>query len=129
VSDVYSPLALSVLQGAGYVLAGDARDESRVPPAFPLYLAAVYRVFGTDVRPFILSILNSVFRALTTLLVYLLAGALLDSRAAVAAGLIHAVDPWEVLWAVVVLKDSVTLVLFMAAVVAVSQIPRAPVVM
>ena len=115
-SSVYRPLALALLGGDGYVLAGDVRDASRIPPLTPLLLAGVYALFGPGVSATGLAVTGALLRALTTVLVYGLGVRLLGPSVAVVAALLHALDPWEATW-VWLLKDSLAVFLFMAAAV------------
>ena len=115
---VYRQMALGLLGGHGYELAGDARDATRIPPLTPLLLAGLYAFIGTDPPALALAVVAAVLRAATTALVYLLGCRLLGHPVAVAAALLHAVDPWEVLWTTVLLKDSLALLLFVAATLA-----------
>jgi hypothetical protein len=112
---VYRPMALGLLGGDGYRLAGDARDATRIPPLTPMFLAVLYLFLGTDPPGLALGVVGAVLRAATTTLVYLLGRRLLGHEAAVVAALLHAVDPWEAVWAAVLLKDSLALLLFVAA--------------
>lgn len=41
----YAPVAVNLLQGQGYVLEGEFTD--RYPPAFPIFLATIFRMGGT----------------------------------------------------------------------------------
>ena len=114
--NLYAPLAHGLLAGEGYHLAGDYRDATRVPPVFPLYLAAVHGLLGSDVPALGIGILNSVFRGWTTLLVYLLGRRLFGEETGLAAGLLHACDPWEAFWAAFPLKESLAVFLFVLTV-------------
>ena len=112
----YRPLAISVLAGDGYQLAGDHARATKVAPGFPLYLAGIYKLFGADVPIWWLGVLNALMRAGVTLLVFLLAARAFGPLAGAAAGLIHALDPWEAFWTAFVLKESLAVLLSVLAV-------------
>lgn len=114
---VYRPLGISLANGSGYRLHGDFADATRVAPGFPAYLASVYRLFGTDVPVPVLGGLNAVLRSLTTFLVYVLALRAFGPSTAFFAAAVHAIDPWEAFWSAFVLKESLAVLLAMAAIV------------
>jgi 4-amino-4-deoxy-L-arabinose transferase-like glycosyltransferase len=116
--DVYRPIAISLVEGGGYQLDGDRLRATKVAPGFPVYLAAVYRVFGIDAPIWWLGVLNALMRTGTTLLVYLLAARAFGSATGFAAGALHALDPWEAFWSAIVLKESLAVLLSVLAIYA-----------
>ena len=118
---VYRPLALSLANGTGYQLGGDPRAATRVAPGFPVYLAAVYRASGDDAPVWLLGVLNAFMRAGITCLVYLLALRAFGAAPALFAGLVHAIDPWEAFWSAFVLKESLAVLLSIAAIALVAR--------
>ena len=118
---VYRPLALSVMDGKGYQLDGDRVGATRVAPGFPLYLAAVYRAFGSDVSVWRLGVLNALMRVAVTALVYVLALRVFGAAAAWCAAIVHAIDPWEAFWCAFVLKESLAVLLSIAAIALVAR--------
>lgn len=114
--DVYRPIAEGLSVGRGYQLHGDHRDATRVPPVFPLYLAAIYRVFGHDAPDWIPAVLNGFWRAATTVMVYLLGVRFFGVATGRFAGLFHACDPWEAFWSALLVKESVAVFLLVAAI-------------
>lgn len=112
----YQPLAEHLLQGHGYEVDGDYLDATRVAPLFPLYLASVYGLFRMDVPIWWLGVLNALFRAATTALVYLISKRCFGAMAGVTAALLHACDPWEMFWVAFVLKESLAVFLLTLAV-------------
>lgn len=112
----YLPLAQSMLQGRGYRIGtGERSKVEGTAPGFPMYLVVVFRVFGTGVPTWALGVLNALMRATTTLLVYGLAFRAFGDRAALAAGVIHSLDPWEAFWTAFVLKESLAVMLSILA--------------
>ena len=122
----YRPLALGLLHEHQYVIDGDAKVATAVAPGFPVYLAAVYTVFGEEVQPPVLGVLNALMQALTTVLIALIAARAFGARAGVAAGMIHAIDPWNAFWAAFELKEPLAVLLATAAVYAVLRLADGP---
>jgi hypothetical protein len=114
---VYRPIAVNVAEGRGYQWGGSAAKATRVAPLFPLYLAGVYRLFGTDAPAWLFGLLHAVMRACVTVFVFLLASRAFGRGAGVAAAVIHAFDPWEAFWTPFVLKESLAVLVSVAAVV------------
>ncbi len=112
----YQPLAEHLLQGQGYQVDGDYLDATRVAPLFPVYLASVYGLFGMDVPTWWLGVLNALFRAATTVLVYLISKRYFGAMVGVMAALLHACDPWEMFWVAFVLKESLAVFWFTLAI-------------
>ena len=111
----YRPLALGLLAGDGYRLAGSETEASRIAPGFPFFLAAVYGVAGPEAPTWLLGVVNAVLRAGVTLIVYLLGCRVLGPGPALAAAVLHAVDPWEAFWTPFIGKDSLAIFLFACA--------------
>src|SRR5262245_1352389 len=114
--DSYVPLAKDLAQGKGYQLEGNHPAATKLAPGYPVFLAAVYRIGGFDVPTWVFGVLNAVMRAATTLLVFALAARAFGERAGAVAALIHAVDPWEAFWTAFVLKESLAVLLAIAAI-------------
>jgi hypothetical protein len=117
----YRPMALELLAGKGFVLKGSEAEAGRIPPVFPAFLAGVYSGFGVDCPLWVLGALNAVFRSLTSGLVYVLGSGLVGQRAAVVAATVHALDPWEAFWVGFAGKDSLAILLFVGACVAIQR--------
>lgn len=86
----YHRLAAGVAGGAGYVNEAGSPTAWR-PPGYPFFLAAVYAVFGPDVRAATLA--QAVLGALTAVLLAIFAGQVAGRREALLAGLLAAVYP------------------------------------
>ena len=114
--DSYVPLAKDLAQGKGYQLEGNHLAATKLAPAYPLFLAAVYRIAGFDVPTWVFGVLNALMRAATTLLVFALAARAFGERAGSVAAVIHAVDPWEAFWTAFVLKESLAVLLSIAGI-------------
>lgn len=67
---VYDELARNVASGQGYQLQGDFREYTRIPPLFPFYLAALYKIWGSSVVG--TGLINSLLGALTAVALYFL---------------------------------------------------------
>lgn len=112
-SRLYDGLARSVAAGEGYSIGGDHREYTRIAPAFPVFLAGLYLLFGLDVQ--IVGLANAVVGSLTCLVVYALGRKFLARWAAALAGFATAAY-WEFLfWTPFVLKETLALSLFSGA--------------
>lgn len=87
----YDPIAHSLLAGEGFRLDGVPSAVS--PPVYPLFLAAVYGVFGASAGAARTAL--AVADALTVGLVFLLAGRLFGRRTTLVAGLGAALLPYS----------------------------------
>lgn len=122
----YKPIALSLTRGEGYALDGDHRDATRIAPGFPIYLALVYGVTGPDAPIWLLGTLNALMRAMVSVLVGVLGARAFGARAGLAAGVLHALDPWEAFWGAFVLKESLAVLLLVVAVWSILRSLEAP---
>ena len=112
-SRMYDGLARSLAAGQGYAIGGDHREYTRIAPAFPVYLAILYRLFGRSV--WVVGVANAVLGSLTCLIVYGIGRRLLARWAAALAGFLTAAY-WEfLLWTPFVLKETLALLLFTTA--------------
>jgi hypothetical protein len=93
-SHTYDAIAQSLLSGHGFAFHG--RPTAVVTPAYPLFLAACYALFGRDFL--LIGLLQSLLGAATCLLAAETARRVFDEEAAWACGLILAVLPEFVLW-------------------------------
>lgn len=88
----YDPIAHSLLAGEGFSRGGVPVAVS--PPVYPLFLAAIYGVFGSSAGA--AGVALAVVDALTVGLVFLLARRLFGTRTAVLAGLGAAFLPYSI---------------------------------
>ena len=76
-------------------------------PAYPLFLAGIYKIFGE--KPYslwIVAVFNYFFLTISALLIFLLAGYTFNLRVGIIAGLLAAFDPWAKLVGHMILTDS-----------------------
>ncbi len=66
----YDALARDLLAGRGYQWHGDFAEISRIPPLFPIFLAAIYAVTGPSV--FVVGLANALLGALTAVALFFL---------------------------------------------------------
>jgi hypothetical protein len=91
----YDNLAKNMLNGRGYT---DTRsfkilDASYVmPPVYPLFLWAIYSIFGPDHLAVIL--IQQLLGAVNVLLVYIIGSRIFDSRVGFWSGILTALHPW-----------------------------------
>ncbi len=101
----YFETARNIATGHGYVLP-DGRFLGSVPPTFPAFLAAVFKVFGVGLVPALAA--QVVVGAATTVLVYYVAKVYFDRTVAVLAAAAFAIDPLYVWASRVVLTETLT---------------------
>lgn len=105
----YLPIAHSLLAGTGFTIAGSAIAASRIPPLFPLWLAALSFVSGSPVPVALAGLGNALFRAAACALLFVIARRYFGRRAAFGAVLLYVLDPWEALWVGFLLKESLAI--------------------
>ncbi len=108
----YFETARNIATGHGYILP-DGRFLGSVPPTFPLFLAAVFKVFGVGLVPALAA--QVVVGAATTVLVYYVAKVYFDRTVAVLAAAAFAIDPLYVWASRVVLTETLTTFLLAAS--------------
>jgi len=99
----YDALGWSLANGSGYEL-NQAPNTSR-PPGYPLFLAAVYVLFGHSHAA--VKILQSLIGALTCVIILMIGERLFSRRVGVIASVIAAVYPFLVVYAGFLLSESV----------------------
>ena len=108
----YFGTARNIASGLGYVLP-DGRFLGSVPPAYPLFLAGVFKIFGVGLAPAVAA--QVAVGAATTLLVYYVARVYFDGRVAALAAALFAVYPVYIWASRVVLTETLTTFLLAAA--------------
>jgi 4-amino-4-deoxy-L-arabinose transferase-like glycosyltransferase len=111
----YFVTAKNVASGLGYILP-DGRFLGSVPPAFPLFLAAVFKLFGIGLTQAVAA--QVAVGAATTVLVYYGATTYFDGRVAAVAAAIFAFHPVYVWASRVVLSETLATFLLAAALLA-----------
>jgi 4-amino-4-deoxy-L-arabinose transferase-like glycosyltransferase len=108
----YHYAARSLDEGRGYTsfLSGDS--TALFPPGYPFFLGGLYAAFGPD--PQVGETANVILGAATCVLAFALAGLLLGWRAGVAAGLILALFPGQVLYVPALMSEVLFTFLFVA---------------
>ena len=108
----YFGTARNVASGLGYLLP-DGRFLGSVPPTYPLFLAAVFKIFGVGLVPAVGA--QVAVGAATTVLVYYLARVYFNARVAAWAAALFAVHPVYIWASRVVLTETLTTFLLAAA--------------
>lgn len=85
----YSPMALSILNGNGFSVT-PGQPAYQIVPLYPLFLAAVYAIFGTDAN---IRIALALLGGISCILVYLTAKRVFGSKVAVLSALAFAIYP------------------------------------
>jgi hypothetical protein len=117
----YFGTAENLARGAGYLLP-DGRFLGSVPPAFPLFLAGVFKIFGIGLTQAVAA--QVVLGAATTILVYYLARHHFGYRAAVIAAAIFAVHPVYVWTSRIILSEALATFLVASALLAYTRASR-----
>ena len=117
----YFGTARNVASGLGYVLP-DGRFLGSVPPAFPVFLAAVFKVFGVGLTQAVAA--QVVLGAATAVLVYYLARHYFGNKTAFIAAAIFSVHPVYVWTSRVVLSETLATFLVAAALLAYARASR-----
>ncbi len=106
----YDALGLSLAEGSGY--AQNQSPDTYRPPGYPLFLAAVYALFGHSIA--VVKILQSILDAATCVMILLIGERLFTRRVGVIAGAIAAVYPFLIVYTGFVLSE--TLFVFLSTV-------------
>lgn len=106
-SDDYHLVAKNLLEGKGLIM-GQARKSYR-PPGYPVFLSAIYLVFGYATLP--IRITQALISALTTVLIYKLAKKLFGKLEGYVAAGISAIYPFFIFFSGLVLYE--TLLIFL----------------
>jgi 4-amino-4-deoxy-L-arabinose transferase-like glycosyltransferase len=114
----YLPIARSLLAGTGFQLDGSSAAAARIPPIYPLWLAALMCLTGPDLPAWVVGASNAVFRAIGCALLYVICRHVFGRRAAIAAAAIYILDPWEWFWSGFLLKESLAVPLLLLCVYA-----------
>ncbi|MBM3460039.1 MAG: hypothetical protein FJX77_16080 [Armatimonadetes bacterium] len=122
----YLPIARGLAEGRGFLLEGNEYIATRIPPLFPLWLSIWLRLFPGELPLLALGIANAAWRATGCLFLYRLSRAAFGERAAAWSTLVYLLDPWEALWVGYVLKESLTLPLFLFGVWQLSRLHADP---
>lgn len=98
----YDALGLSLAEGSGY--ARSQVPDTYRPPGYPLFLAAVYALFGHSVAA--VKVLQSILDAATCVMILLIGERLFTRRVGVIAGAIAAVYPFLIVYTGFVLSEA-----------------------
>src|SRR5437879_6106362 len=97
-------VARSIALGQGFSnpYGGSTGPTAWEPPLYPYLMAGVFKVFGiyTYASAWVLLSINSLFAALTTIPIFLIARKTFDERTAVWSAWIWAVNPYAWYWSI-----------------------------
>ncbi|HEC07134.1 MAG TPA: hypothetical protein ENJ12_09790 [Thiolapillus brandeum] len=115
VADIYEQAARNILAGDGFV--GTANNEPIIfrTPAYPYFVAAVYYLFGVG-NHLALLMFQAVLDALTGLLIYWTGVKMVNSKAAILAGILFAIYPLSAYYTLRVFPESMFTLGMMAVV-------------
>jgi len=94
--DGYDRIGLSLAQGFGYVVLPHGPPTMKRVPLYPLLLAGVFKVLGTDIR--IIQWLQAGFDGLTVLALSFITRKLFSRQGALVAGVLFAFYPLSILY-------------------------------
>lgn len=120
---IYHAQGTSINDGLGFRPIGGG-VSAQWPPGYGVLLAGVYFVFG--VHPVAGELANAVFGALTVVLLVVLVERLFDRRAAIVAGCWLAVMPGPILWADMLVTETLFTLLFVLLFVVLAFGPLGP---
>jgi len=104
----YQAVAESILRDRSFAEAGTYRT-----PGYPIFLAAVYSVFGN--RPWAAILLQALIGTLTVFLVYIWARQWFDSRTGLLAASIYALEPHVLVYGTCLLTETLFVFLVLSA--------------
>ena len=104
----YQTIASNVANGAGFTMDGTTPTRER-PPGYPLFLAAIYMVFGT--HPWIAIILQALLGSLIVAFAYAVGRRLNGREAGVIAAILVACYPALIYYDTRILREGLTTVL------------------
>lgn len=117
----YHALATRLVQGQGYVNEMGAPTAWR-PPGYPFFLAGIYKIFGLSIRA--ATLLQAGLGALTVVLLMIFGKMVLGERQAIAGGVLAALYPGLFWLPRVLLSEGLSLLLVLAALIAVAKLMR-----
>ena len=106
----YHRLAIGLVEGRGYINA-EGRPTAWRPPAYPIFLAGVYKIFGVSVVR--ATMVQAILGGLTVLMLSALGAMILGWRRALVAGMIAAVYPAFVWLPRLLLSENLSLFLLL----------------
>lgn len=106
----YQHLATALVDGRGYINTGGGSTAWR-PPAYPFFLAGIYKLFGTDVRRSTLA--QALLGGLTVLTLIALGAMTIGWQRALLAGVIAAIYPVFIWLPRLLLSENVSLFLLL----------------
>ncbi len=107
----YHTLAVGLLEERSFASFGALRT-----PGYPVFVAAVYFLFG--VEPWLVLLLQTFISVGSLLLLYVLAKGIFSRRVALLAAFLYAVEPHTVMYCSTLLSDTLFTFLFLASMVA-----------
>lgn len=111
--DGYHDIALQLISGHGFAFDPVSGPTAGRAPLYPLFLAAMYRVFGTGFWPVLW--IHAILGALTCSMLYLVGHRMFDRRVGVLGGILLAVYPPHVWWSQYILSETMLVFLIVSA--------------
>jgi len=118
VTDVYKRDARLLVTGdvGAFVTGPDPPSDATIimhPPGYPIFIAAIYSIFGENGS---LRIIQILLNSLAPLLIFLIAALLFDERVAIIAGGLTAFAPQLAFHSAIILPDELSVLPILAAV-------------
>lgn len=114
---IYHLLAIDLRNTHSYNQPFTGFPTAQWPPGYPVFLAALYSVFGVSVVA--AKVANAVVGALTVILLYVLGRQLFDRRSAMLGALLLAVMPGQVFFAGLLWSETLFTFIFLLSLVAI----------
>lgn len=111
----YHDIALQILDNRSFEKLGAGLHEAFRTPGYPLFIAAIYDLFGANAWKVLLA--QIFLSAGTVVLVFRLARYVAPIRVSLVAALVYALEPHVVLYSLQLYSDSLFVFLFLAALV------------
>lgn len=122
--DGYRAIALQVISGHGFAFDAASGPTAARAPLYPLFLAAMYFVFGTGFWPVLWA--HAVLGALTCSLLYLLGRRMFDRGVGVLGGILLAFYPPHLWWSQYVLSETLLVFLIVSTFLALFILVQSP---
>jgi hypothetical protein len=123
--DDYDTIAVNILKGNGFSFNGSDPTVCRAP-AYPLYLAIVFKLFGYQPEPFwILRLLASIVDSFTAVLVFWLSSrwlSKLNKFTWLSAGLLYALNPFLAVYALKLGSETIYIFFYAVYLVYISKL-------
>lgn len=110
-SNLYDGIAKNILAGNGF---GNPEPTAYVTPLYPLFLSAVYMIFGHNMLA--VQFLQALIGSLSVLCVYFIAKKIFDEKIGLIAAIIMAFYPHQIFWSGYILTETLYVLILLFAI-------------